>query len=64
MVLLMYKCVAFLLIGRGCVLNLCVNLHIFVSCLVFFILYFCIFVLGCGSLVSNEDVMRFRGGVI
>jgi len=38
-----YICVAFYLIGWGCVLDLCVSSYIFVSCLVFFILYFLYF---------------------
>jgi len=43
-------------------LDLCVNLYIFVSWLVFFILYFHNFVLGCGSLGPKEDIMRFSYG--
>ena len=44
----------FPLIGRACVLALCVRLYIFVS--------FAFLVLGCGSSAHNEDIVRFRCG--
>ena len=38
-------------------------LYILVSYLVVFVLcFFCAFVLGCGSLAPNEDIVRFRCG--
>ena len=43
-------------------MDLCVSSYIFVFCLVFFILYFCIFVLGGLSSTPNEDIVRFRCG--
>jgi len=37
--------------------------YILVSYLVVFVLFFfCAFVLGCGSLAPNEDIVRFRCG--
>ena len=44
---------------------LCVSLHIFVSCLALLcnllcFLFFVLFVLGCVSSASNEDIVRFR----
>ena len=40
--------------------QICVLVHIYLSCFVFFILYLCVFVLGCGSSAPNEDIVRFR----
>jgi len=39
---------------------ICVSSYIFVSCLVFFILYLCVFYLGCDSLAPNDDIVTFR----
>jgi len=43
-------------------LDRCVSSYIFVSCLVSFILYLCVFVLACVFMAPNEDTLRFRCG--
>jgi len=41
-------------------LDLCVSLYIPVPCLVFFVLCFCVFVVGCVFSALNKNIMRFK----